>query len=78
MTFVDHVAAGFGVLAFGEALAQRPHASADAVAPIDDDHVRAERREVAGSREPREARARHEHRYTVKGVGHITLQSWST
>ena len=78
MRFVDHVAAGFGVLAFGEAFAQRQDASADAVAPVDDGHVRTERRQVAGSREASEARARDEDGYTAKGVGHVTLQSWST
>ena len=61
LRFVDHVAAGFGVLAFGEAVADGPHAAADAVARIDDGDVRAERREIAGGGKAGESCAGNEH-----------------
>src|SRR5207344_3108622 len=54
LRFVDHVAAGFGVLAVREAFADRPDAAAHAVASLDDGHGRAHGREVEGGGEPRE------------------------
>ena len=46
LRFVDHVAAGFGVLALLEAVADRPDAATDAVARVDHRDVRPEREEI--------------------------------
>ena len=46
LRLVDHVAAGFGVLPFGEAVADRPDPAADAVARVEHRHVGAERGEI--------------------------------
>ena len=59
LRLVDHVAAGFGVLAVGEAVADGPDAPADAIARVDDRDVRAQD-EIARRDEPRETRARDE------------------
>ena len=46
LRFVDHVAAGLGVLPIGEAVADGPDAAADAVAGVEDRHVGPERDEI--------------------------------
>ena len=53
---VDEVGARFGVLPPGEAVAQRPHPPADAIARFDDRHRRAARLERPRGRQPREPR----------------------
>ena len=67
LRLVDHVAAGFGVLAVGEAVADRPDAAAHAVARLDDGHGRAHGREVVGGGQPREAGAGDEDRHAGEG-----------
>ena len=62
LLLVDEIAAGLGVLAVREPVAERPDPPADAVARVDDDDVRAQRGEVARRREPREPRAGDQHR----------------
>ena len=69
--FVDHVAAGFGVLAFGETVADGPHAAADAVARIDHRHVRAERREIPRGGKAGESCAGNEHGGACQWPRHV-------
>ncbi len=61
LRLVDHVAAGFRVLPVGKSFANRPDASADAVACLDDRDGRAHRDEVEGGGETREAGSGDEH-----------------
>ena len=58
LRFVDQVAAGFGVLAFGEAVADGPDAAADAVARVDHGDVGAERQRDRARRRGRRVRRR--------------------
>jgi hypothetical protein len=60
LRLVDHVAARFGVLGIGEAVADGQDAPADAIARIDDRDVRAEGNEIARRDEPRKTGARDE------------------
>ena len=46
LRLVDHVAADFGVLPFGEPVADGPDPAADAVARVENRHVGAERGEI--------------------------------
>jgi hypothetical protein len=46
LRLVDHVAADFGVLPFGEPLTDGPNPAADAVARVENRHVGAERGEI--------------------------------
>ena len=66
LLLVDHVAAGFGVLPLGKAVADRPHAPANAIARVHDGDLGAQRGEIARGREPREARAGHQDRRASK------------
>ena len=61
LRLVDHVAAGFGVLALGEAVADRPHAAADAVARLDHRDVGAFVQQIACGGETGKSSAGNEH-----------------
>ena len=63
---VDQVAAGFGVLVLGKAVPNRPHASAHAIARVDDGDGSAARREVARRRQSRQSGAGHQHGNTIQ------------
>jgi hypothetical protein len=69
---VDHVAAGLRMLVLDEALADRPDASAHAIAAVHHRDRRAERRQIARGGEPREPRPRDKHRYASEVVSHVT------
>ena len=62
MIVVDHVAAGFGVLTLGEAVADGPHAAADTIARFEDGDRRAHGGQIVGGGEPRETRTGDEDR----------------
>ena len=66
LRLVDQIAARFGVLLFGEPVANRPDASADAVARVDDGDRCAARGEIARGGEACESGARDEHRHAVQ------------
>jgi hypothetical protein len=61
LRLIDHVAAGFGVMALGEAVPDGPDAAAHPVAGVDDGYRRPGRREVVGCGEAGEAGACDEH-----------------
>src|SRR5262249_19069896 len=73
LTVVDHVAAGFGRLAVGEAVADGPYASAGAASRVDHGDAGAERHQVAGGGEPRKSGARHQNRHAAQ-VRHVISQ----
>ena len=61
LRLVDHVAAGLGVLAIGEAIADRPHAAAGTLAGLDDGDRRAHGRQVVCRGQAGKAGAYHQH-----------------
>ena len=63
---VNHVAACLGVLPLGEAVVQRPHTTADAVARLDDGHCGAAGHQVVRRGKAGEPRAGDEDRYSAK------------
>ncbi len=67
LRLVDHVAAGFGVLAVRKAVADGPDAAAHAVARLDDGHRRAHGREVVSRGESGETCPGDQDRYTGQG-----------
>ena len=71
LVLVDHVAARFGVLTFGEIVADGPDASADPVARVDDRDVGAESREIAGGREAGKPGTGHKHFGARKSLVHL-------
>ena len=66
LRLVDHVAACFGVLSLGEAVANRPDASADAVAGLEDRDVGALGQQVERRRETGQAGAGDDDRHAAK------------
>jgi hypothetical protein len=61
VSLVDHVAAGFGVLRFDEALTGREHAASDMVARLDNRHFGAPRCQIAGRTQTGEAATSDQH-----------------
>ena len=71
LSFVNHVAAGFSVLPLLEAVADRPHASADAVAGVNHGDLGAHFDQIARSGEAGQAGAGHYDRHAVQRPGTI-------
>jgi thiosulfate/3-mercaptopyruvate sulfurtransferase len=63
LLFVDHVAAGFGVLVLGEAVPNSPRAAADAVARLDDGDRGAAADKIVRGHQAGQPGARDEHRH---------------
>ncbi len=68
MALVDHVAAGFGMLAVNEAVSARQDAAADAVARLEDGDRRTQGRQVPGGDEAGQTGARHENGHAAQAV----------
>jgi hypothetical protein len=66
LAIVDHVPAGLGMLAFAEAVTDREHTPADAVARLNDRDGGAQRGEIVGRGETGESGARDDNGYALQ------------